>query len=65
MESTRWETAVKPVKLNVLLELWLSVLASSHLQVGFLNTGKVVALDVAYYSNAGNSVDLSLSVSTI
>ncbi|XP_062236272.1 xanthine dehydrogenase/oxidase [Platichthys flesus] len=31
-------------------------------KVGFLNSGKVVALDVSYYSNAGNSLDLSLSV---
>lgn len=35
------------------------------LQVGFLNSGKVVALDVSYYSNVGNSLDLSLSVSII
>lgn len=33
------------------------------LQVGFLSSGRVVALDVSYYSNAGNSLDLSLSVS--
>ncbi|XP_024116820.2 xanthine dehydrogenase/oxidase-like [Oryzias melastigma] len=31
-------------------------------KVGFLNSGKVVALDVSYYSNAGNSQDLSLSI---
>ncbi|KAM3585325.1 uncharacterized protein V6R79_014495 [Siganus canaliculatus] len=31
-------------------------------KVGFLDSGKVVALDVTYYSNAGNSMDLSLSV---
>uniref|UniRef100_H3CM91 Xanthine dehydrogenase/oxidase n=1 Tax=Tetraodon nigroviridis TaxID=99883 RepID=H3CM91_TETNG len=31
-------------------------------KVGFLSTGKVVALDVSYYSNAGNSLDLSLSI---
>uniref|UniRef100_A0A8C8A1D0 xanthine dehydrogenase n=1 Tax=Oryzias sinensis TaxID=183150 RepID=A0A8C8A1D0_9TELE len=31
-------------------------------KVGFLNSGKVVALDVTYYSNAGNSMDLSLSI---
>ncbi|XP_038551164.1 xanthine dehydrogenase/oxidase-like, partial [Micropterus salmoides] len=31
-------------------------------KVGFLNSGKVVALDVSYYSNTGNSKDLSLSV---
>ncbi|XP_034409309.1 xanthine dehydrogenase/oxidase isoform X5 [Cyclopterus lumpus] len=31
-------------------------------KVGFLGSGKVVALDVSYYSNAGNSMDLSLSV---
>ncbi|KAK5847441.1 hypothetical protein PBY51_016565 [Eleginops maclovinus] len=31
-------------------------------KVGFLNSGKVVALDVSYYSNAGNSMDLSQSV---
>ncbi|KAF1371502.1 hypothetical protein PFLUV_G00277450 [Perca fluviatilis] len=31
-------------------------------KVGFLSSGKVVALDVSYYSNAGHSVDLSLSI---
>ncbi|XP_049922243.1 xanthine dehydrogenase/oxidase [Epinephelus moara] len=31
-------------------------------KVGFLNSGKVMALDVSYYSNAGNSMDLSLAV---
>ncbi|XP_041834296.1 xanthine dehydrogenase/oxidase-like [Melanotaenia boesemani] len=31
-------------------------------KVGFLNSGKVVALDVSYYSNAGNSMDLSLAI---
>ncbi|XP_023152952.1 xanthine dehydrogenase/oxidase [Amphiprion ocellaris] len=31
-------------------------------KVGFLDSGKVVALDVSYYSNAGNSKDLSLSI---
>uniref|UniRef100_G3PRZ7 Xanthine dehydrogenase/oxidase n=1 Tax=Gasterosteus aculeatus TaxID=69293 RepID=G3PRZ7_GASAC len=31
-------------------------------KVGFLSSGKVVALDVSYYSNAGHSVDLSFSV---
>lgn len=31
-------------------------------KVGFLNSGKVVALDVLYYSNVGNSMDLSLAV---
>ncbi|XP_035533646.1 xanthine dehydrogenase/oxidase isoform X1 [Morone saxatilis] len=31
-------------------------------KVGYLNSGKVVALDVSYYSNTGNSMDLSLSV---
>ncbi|XP_056226642.1 xanthine dehydrogenase/oxidase [Seriola aureovittata] len=31
-------------------------------KVGFLDSGKVVALDVSYYSNTGNSMDLSLSV---
>uniref|UniRef100_A0A673BMR0 Xanthine dehydrogenase/oxidase n=1 Tax=Sphaeramia orbicularis TaxID=375764 RepID=A0A673BMR0_9TELE len=30
--------------------------------VGFLDNGQVVALDVSYYSNTGNSMDLSLSV---
>uniref|UniRef100_A0AAX7VVT5 Xanthine dehydrogenase n=1 Tax=Astatotilapia calliptera TaxID=8154 RepID=A0AAX7VVT5_ASTCA len=28
-------------------------------KVGFLNSGRVVALDVTYYGNAGNSMDLS------
>ncbi|KAL6115085.1 xdh [Pungitius sinensis] len=31
-------------------------------KVGFLKSGKVVALDVSYYSNVGNSMDLSLSI---
>lgn len=31
-------------------------------KVGFLSSGKVVALDVSYYSNTGNSMDLSLSI---
>ncbi|KAM9820644.1 xanthine dehydrogenase/oxidase [Neosynchiropus ocellatus] len=31
-------------------------------KVGYMNDGKVVALEVSYYSNAGNSHDLSLSV---
>ncbi|KAF3856979.1 hypothetical protein F7725_008838 [Dissostichus mawsoni] len=40
-----------------------STLLSTVVAVGFLNSGKVVALDVSYYSNVGNSMDLSLSVS--
>lgn len=48
-----------PYEKSVLLLLLLL------LQVGFLNSGKVVALDVYYYSNAGNSSDLSLSVSIV
>ncbi|XP_054650388.1 xanthine dehydrogenase/oxidase [Dunckerocampus dactyliophorus] len=31
-------------------------------KVGFLKSGKIIALDVSYYSNVGNSLDLSLSV---
>ncbi|XP_072235326.1 xanthine dehydrogenase/oxidase-like [Leuresthes tenuis] len=31
-------------------------------KVGFMNSGKVVALDVSYYGNAGNSMDLSLAI---
>ncbi|KAM9836215.1 xanthine dehydrogenase/oxidase [Aulostomus maculatus] len=31
-------------------------------KVGYLDSGKVVALEVSYYSNAGNSMDLSMSV---
>ncbi|ELK14106.1 Xanthine dehydrogenase/oxidase [Pteropus alecto] len=31
-------------------------------RVGFMKTGKIVALEVDYYSNAGNTVDLSRSV---
>ncbi|XP_037618622.1 xanthine dehydrogenase/oxidase isoform X2 [Sebastes umbrosus] len=31
-------------------------------KVGYLNSGKVVCLEVSYYSNTGNSMDLSLSV---
>lgn len=33
-------------------------------QVGFMKDGKVVALKVEHYSNAGNTMDLSQSVST-
>ncbi|XP_005932779.1 xanthine dehydrogenase/oxidase isoform X1 [Haplochromis burtoni] len=31
-------------------------------KVGFLNSGRVVALDVTYYGNAGNSMDLSQAI---
>ncbi|XP_044043358.1 xanthine dehydrogenase/oxidase [Siniperca chuatsi] len=31
-------------------------------KVGFLNSGKVLALDVSFYSNIGNSLDLSMSI---
>lgn len=31
-------------------------------KVGFSDSGRVLALDVSYYSNVGNSMDLSLSV---
>lgn len=31
-------------------------------QVGFMKTGKIVALEVDHYSNAGNSLDLSHGV---
>ncbi|XP_046887432.1 xanthine dehydrogenase/oxidase [Hypomesus transpacificus] len=31
-------------------------------KVGYMKTGKVVALDVTYYNNVGNSRDLSLSI---
>ncbi|XP_011369071.1 xanthine dehydrogenase/oxidase [Pteropus vampyrus] len=31
-------------------------------KVGFMKTGKIVALEVDYYSNAGNTLDLSRSV---
>uniref|UniRef100_A0A673LHN0 xanthine dehydrogenase n=1 Tax=Sinocyclocheilus rhinocerous TaxID=307959 RepID=A0A673LHN0_9TELE len=34
-----------------------------HYKVGYMNNGRVMALDVTFYSNAGNSLDLSLSVS--
>uniref|UniRef100_A0A672MRK9 Xanthine dehydrogenase/oxidase n=1 Tax=Sinocyclocheilus grahami TaxID=75366 RepID=A0A672MRK9_SINGR len=34
-----------------------------HYKVGYMNNGKVMALEVMLYSNAGNSLDLSLSVS--
>ena len=43
----------------------LVILLLLLLQVGYLSSGKVVALDVSYYSNAGNSMDLSLSVSIV
>ncbi|XP_043916138.1 xanthine dehydrogenase/oxidase-like [Protopterus annectens] len=33
-----------------------------HYKVGFLMNGKVVSVDVTYYSNAGNSKDFSMSV---
>ncbi|XP_018589002.1 xanthine dehydrogenase/oxidase isoform X2 [Scleropages formosus] len=31
-------------------------------KVGFMKTGRIVSLEVTYYSNAGNSADLSLSI---
>ncbi|XP_051780208.1 xanthine dehydrogenase/oxidase isoform X1 [Erpetoichthys calabaricus] len=31
-------------------------------KVGFMKTGQVTAVDVSYYSNAGNSIDLSFSI---
>ncbi|XP_033824847.1 xanthine dehydrogenase/oxidase-like [Periophthalmus magnuspinnatus] len=34
----------------------------SKYKVGFSESGQVLALDVTYYSNAGNSMDLSMSV---
>lgn len=34
-------------------------------QVGFMKNGKVKSLEVSYYSNGGNSVDLSYGVSKI
>uniref|UniRef100_A0A8C2A4F2 Xanthine dehydrogenase/oxidase n=1 Tax=Cyprinus carpio TaxID=7962 RepID=A0A8C2A4F2_CYPCA len=33
-----------------------------HYKVGYMNNGRVNALDVTLYSNAGNSMDLSLSI---
>uniref|UniRef100_A0A673LJS9 Xanthine dehydrogenase/oxidase-like n=1 Tax=Sinocyclocheilus rhinocerous TaxID=307959 RepID=A0A673LJS9_9TELE len=33
-----------------------------HYKVGYMNNGRVMALDVTFYSNAGNSLDLSLSI---
>lgn len=33
------------------------------LQVGFMKTGRIVALEVDHFSNAGNSMDLSQGVS--
>ncbi|XP_073682885.1 xanthine dehydrogenase/oxidase isoform X1 [Garra rufa] len=33
-----------------------------HYKVGYMNDGRVMALDVTLYSNAGNSLDLSLSI---
>lgn len=36
---------------------------SPSVQVGFMKTGIIVALEVNHYSNAGNTMDLSGSVS--
>uniref|UniRef100_A0A8C1ZSC3 Xanthine dehydrogenase/oxidase n=1 Tax=Cyprinus carpio TaxID=7962 RepID=A0A8C1ZSC3_CYPCA len=33
-----------------------------HYKVGYMNNGRVMALEVTLYSNAGNSLDLSLSI---
>uniref|UniRef100_A0A673N626 Xanthine dehydrogenase/oxidase n=1 Tax=Sinocyclocheilus rhinocerous TaxID=307959 RepID=A0A673N626_9TELE len=33
-----------------------------HYKVGYMNNGRVMALEVRLYSNAGNSLDLSLSI---
>lgn len=59
---TRFRFALLFCLLSFLLLLPFLLL---FLQVGFLNSGKVVALDVSYYSNTGNSMDLSLSVCVI
>ena len=34
-----------------------------YVQVGFSKDGKLLAMDMKLYSNAGNSVDLSVAVS--
>lgn len=34
----------------------------SLFQVGFMNDGRIVAADIQYYSNAGNTVDESTMV---
>lgn len=40
----------------------LTIKPTYLMQVGFNNDGKVLALDLEIYNNAGNSLDLSLAI---
>lgn len=63
--SAQAEVETREVQRNPSLFTPNGIPFSDLSQVGFLSSGKVVALDVTYYSNAGNSLDLSMSVSII
>ncbi|KAJ4979755.1 hypothetical protein NE237_010535 [Protea cynaroides] len=57
----------RPVKLTLDRDIDMMVSGQRHsflgkYKVGFTNEGKVLALDLEIYNNAGNSLDLSLAV---
>ncbi|XVF69650.1 hypothetical protein PTKIN_Ptkin11bG0098700 [Pterospermum kingtungense] len=57
----------RPVKLTLDRDIDMMTTGQRHsflgkYKVGFTNEGKVLALDLQIYNNAGNSLDLSLSV---
>ncbi|XP_047317867.1 xanthine dehydrogenase 1-like [Impatiens glandulifera] len=57
----------RPVKITLDRDVDMMITGQRHsflgkYKVGFTNNGKVLALDLEIYNNAGNSLDLSLSV---
>uniref|UniRef100_A0A1D1XDN3 xanthine dehydrogenase n=1 Tax=Anthurium amnicola TaxID=1678845 RepID=A0A1D1XDN3_9ARAE len=57
----------RPVKITLDRDVDMMTTGQRHsflgkYKVGFTNSGKVLALDLAIYNNAGNSLDLSLAV---
>ncbi|KAM0000115.1 putative xanthine dehydrogenase [Helianthus debilis subsp. tardiflorus] len=57
----------RPIKLTLDRDVDMQVTGQRHsflgkYKVGFTNEGKVLALDLEIYNNAGNSLDLSLAV---
>ncbi|KAJ0960491.1 hypothetical protein J5N97_001650 [Dioscorea zingiberensis] len=57
----------RPVKITLDRDVDMMITGQRHsflgkYKVGFTNEGKVLALDLELYNNAGNSLDLSLSV---
>ncbi|GAV73021.1 Fer2 domain-containing protein/FAD_binding_5 domain-containing protein/Ald_Xan_dh_C domain-containing protein/Fer2_2 domain-containing protein/Ald_Xan_dh_C2 domain-containing protein/CO_deh_flav_C domain-containing protein [Cephalotus follicularis] len=57
----------RPVKLTLDRDIDMMITGQRHsflgkYKIGFTNEGKVLALDLAIYNNAGNSLDLSLAI---